>query len=109
MVRAGYADVYTQAGAQYGGPENERLLRNALHYAQWRRRGMWSAPKVVLPSEYKRQLKENGLSSEDKRQIKGNGLSSEDKKRKEDAGLPGKDKKRKEGKDGLPGKSKAKP
>jgi endonuclease YncB( thermonuclease family) len=57
MVRAGWADVYDQAGAQYGGAGHEKQLRQLLTQAKLKSRGMWSKGDVVTPSEYKKKLR----------------------------------------------------
>lgn len=53
MVKAGYADIYTQQGAEYGGPDMLKKFQGALAVAKKSRRGMWSAKHVVLPSQFK--------------------------------------------------------
>ena len=57
MIKAGYADIYEQAGAEYGTKAHEEKLRKALGWAKRLKRGMWSSKKVVLPSEHKRKHK----------------------------------------------------
>lgn len=54
MVQAGYATVYTNAGAEYGDAK-EKLISAEAH-AKKRRLGMWrqSAADYVSPSEYKK-------------------------------------------------------
>ncbi|KAI8915864.1 hypothetical protein EDD86DRAFT_197061 [Gorgonomyces haynaldii] len=56
MIKAGFADVYDQAGAQYG--DQEQQLRNALQEAKRKKKGMWKDDKIELPSEYKRRTKQ---------------------------------------------------
>lgn len=57
MVKAGYATVYTGAGAEYGTAK-EQLVR-AEKWARRCRRGMWrqNSSEYVSPAEYKRQLR----------------------------------------------------
>lgn len=57
MVKAGFADVYNQAGARYGGYRQEKLLREALEMAKRRKRGMWAKGDIELPSEFKKKMK----------------------------------------------------
>lgn len=57
MVKAGYATVYTGAGAEYGTAKDQ-LIR-AEKWARRCRRGMWrqASSEYVSPAEYKRQLR----------------------------------------------------
>lgn len=61
MVKAGWADVYTQAGAEYGGKETFVKLKTALASAKRNRRGMWAdgVENVELPSDFKKKSKKN--------------------------------------------------
>ena len=55
MVKAGYATVYRESNACYGGIYDELVL--AEQRARSRRVGMWQQRKFVSPAEHKRLQK----------------------------------------------------
>ena len=62
LARAGYATVYRQAGAQYGGLK--RQYERAEAFAKKKRKGMWRDKKNVTPAEYKRALRASKTPSD---------------------------------------------
>lgn len=63
MVRAGFADIYEDGGAEYGAFEAE--LRRHLKEAKAGRRGMWQQrpSEYISPSQYKKNLREATATS----------------------------------------------
>ena len=61
MVKAGFATVYTAAGAEYGGLE-KKLIRSE-NTAKMLRRGIWAPSKYKFesPAEYKRRCQTKSL------------------------------------------------
>lgn len=55
LVNRGYADVYRQFGAEYGG--SKQYLERGLLNAKRKKKGMWSDVNVVVPSLYKKDGK----------------------------------------------------
>ena len=64
LVKAGYATVYTGAGAAYGGIRH--VYEKAEAVARRKRIGMWSSGVVESPAEYKRAIR-NGLLNKNDR------------------------------------------
>lgn len=54
MVQAGQAVVYSQAGAEYNGIEQQ--LRDAEQKAQKRKLGIWKRSSFISPAEHKKKF-----------------------------------------------------
>ena len=58
MLRAGFARIYSQAGAEYGGTKMLRIMQKAQRYAKRKKRGIWKlGKKAQTPAEYKAAMR----------------------------------------------------